>query len=193
MELAENGDLSVQNHSFFRVSSRKSTRTAKISTSFKYGRSDAEFWGVSKLFTKPKSSIGIWNRPTYFLARTTLPKSGTWTFRSCWTRTSRTLRQALRITQALRSGTMNLTVSSATFGHSAACCTKCVPWSLHSKPKTWMRFIKKFSAANTRKYQRDTPQNSNRWFHYVSNQNTEERTSVSWCDCLRSSKLRNRA
>ncbi len=152
----------------FRASSRKNTRTAKIFMSLKFGRSEEESSRVLKLFTTQKSSIEIWNQPTFFLVKITFLKLAIWTFQYSWTKTLHTHRQELLTMQVPRFGTMILTVLNVIFGRLGAFYMKCALLSLLSREKIWMRFMKKFSDANMKRFQRDTRQNCRKWSLFAS-------------------------
>lgn len=178
MELAENGDLSVR---FFlsRASSRKNTRTAKISMSLKFGRSEEESSKVLRLFMPQKSSTEIWNQPIFSLVKITFQKLATWTFQYSSTKTLHTHRQEHPTMQVQRFGTMILTVLNAISGLLGAFFTRCVLSNLHSRGKIWMRFTKKFSDASMKRFRRDTLQNWRKLSLFVSDQDTEGQISVS--------------
>ncbi len=179
------------NFFLFRALSRKSTKTAKISTNLKFGQLEEASLRVSKPFTQPKSSIEIWNQPTFSLGKITFQKSATWMFRSLWTRILPTPKQALLTMPVQRFGTMTPIVMSATSGPLDACFMRCALSNLHSREKTWMRFMKKFSDASTKKSRNDTPLNCKKLFRCASGQDTEGQTSASWWGCSKNFKPQN--
>ena len=153
--------------------SKKSVTTRNARPTSKRRRSGTSLYrlsGACELSTCGAFCTGIWRAQTCSCSKTCRRSLAILTSRKLWRRAWATRRQALRTTRVLRSGATSRTTARAIFGHSAASCTRCAPWSRRSGPMTCRAFTKKslresFPGSLTTSVKR-WPQSSSLCFRY---------------------------